>query len=201
MANIKIKINNLLNNIRIIKNSYNYDYLNNAFNHGMYITKYLEDIDYFYVDSLSDVISLRKYLKKADIIYKGRLSEENIYDLILNEAILVLDNIDILKNLEINEEIRVILDINKDNNMGINTQEKVKNIKEYFKEKIKYKIEGIMAHIKEDEYLEYKEIMYPLKDVKLKILNNESDKQKIKISNAIKVDGKRKKEYISKALS
>lgn len=193
---VEINIDNLRSNIKYLKSKYNYDYYimdvrNNAFNHGMYITKYVgEDIDFFYVNSFSDVQLIRKYDKNLSIIYDGALNCDNIYDLVLNNSIIVVKNLDTLKeiiSLNIKDSIQIILGIDSDGNQGIDSKNIVREILELIQNK-KIECLGVMAQITEDKYNEFKHIISPLKSVRLMILNNEHDKNKIKGSNAIKLD-------------
>lgn len=193
---VEININNLKDNIRYLKNKYKYDYYimdvsNNAFNHGMYITKYLsEEIDFFYVNSFSDVQLIRKYNKNSAIIYNGAISQDNIYDLVMNNAIIVIKSLESLKDiidLNIKDAIQILLNIDIDGNFGINSKNVVREILELIQDS-KIECLGVMAQVIEEKYDEFKFIISPLKSVKLMILNKESDKNKIKGSNAIKLD-------------
>lgn len=193
---VEINIDNLKDNIRYLKNKYKYDYYimdvsNNAFNHGMYTIKYIsEDIDFFYVNSFSDVQLIRKYNKELAIIYDGFLNQDNIYDLVLNNAIIVVKDIDSIKeivNLNIKDNMQIILYIDCDGNFGFSSKNIIRETLELIQDK-RIECLGVMSHVLEEKYDEFKYIISPLKNVKLMILNNEHDKNKIKGSNAIKLD-------------
>ena len=73
---IKINTNNLIDNIKYVKNNYDFCYYgfnvsNNAFFHGMYLINYLEGlVDYLYVNNFNDLLMIRKYNK--DTFRKGK---------------------------------------------------------------------------------------------------------------------------------
>jgi len=192
---VNINVNNLNNNISFIKNKYNYKYYifdvsNNAFNHGMYIVNYLNDkIDYLYVSNFNDVLLIRKYNNDISVIYNGEINENNIFDLILNNVVLLIKNIDILKNiinLNIKDKFNIILNIDLNNYNGINSKSLINDILDIIPDNIN--ILGIKSHIKENDYDEFKYVISPLKNLKLIIINDEKDKNKIKLSNSIKLD-------------
>ena len=137
---IKINTNNLLSNIDTIKENYAYSYIildvsNNAFNHGMYIIHYLKDkIDYLYVHDLSDLLLIRKYDKDIPVIYGGKVHQDNVYDLIINDAILVISNMEILKNiksLNIKDKVTFILGIDPKGYFGIAKKEDILDFLEW----------------------------------------------------------------------
>lgn len=192
---IKINTDNLLSNINIIKENYAYSYLildvsNNAFNHGMYIIHYLkEQIDYLYVHDLNDLLLIRKYDKDIPVIYGGIVHQDNVYDLIINDAILVISNMEILKDikaLNIKDKVTFILRIDPKGYFGIAKKE---DILDYLEWDHKYfELIGVIAQIEEKDYDNFNYIIRPIKDYKLMILNHENDKRKIHGSNAIKLD-------------
>ena len=192
---IKINTDNLLSNIDTIKENYAYSYIildvsNNAFNHGMYIIHYLKDkIDYLYVHDLSDLLLIRKYDKDIPVIYGGKVHQDNVYDLIINDAILVISNMEILKNiksLNIKDKVTFILGIDPKGYFGIAKKE---DILDYLEWDHKYfELVGVIAQIEEKDYDNFNYIIRPIKDAKLMILNHENDKRKIHGSNAIKLD-------------
>ena len=192
---IKINTDNLLSNINTIKKNYNYSYMildvsNNAFNHGMYIIHYLKDkIDYLYVHDLSDLLLIRKYDKDIPVIYGGVINQDNVYDLIINDAILVISNIKILKDiksLNIKDKITYLFRIDPTGYFGIAKKE---DILDYLEWDHKYlELIGVIAQIEEKDYDNFNYIIRPIKDAKLMILNHENDKRKIHGSNAIKLN-------------
>jgi len=194
---ININIDNLFHNINYIKTKYNYSYYildvsNNAFNHGMYIINFLADkIDYLYTANFNDCALIRKYNKDIPIIYSGLVNDNNIFDLILNNIIVLIKDKDTLENiisLNIKDELNIILNIDVNNYNGINSKHDILDIIDYLKDNKYINILGLKSKIYEDEYDNFKYIISPLKDLQIMIFNNEEDKNKIKISNAIKLD-------------
>ena len=189
---IKININNLNYNINYLKNNLPYKYYwmdisNNAFNHGMYLSRFLNDINFLSVNNLNDVIKLRKYNKKITLIYEGEITLDNIYDLILQNVIFVIKDIETLKMFNSNEKLKFIIKIDPNNYDGINSKTEILDIIDFGKEH-NYKILGIIGNILEKDYDEFKYIISPLKDLEIICLNNEFDKKKIKLSNTIKLN-------------
>ncbi len=192
---IKIDTNLLLENINYIKNTYKYSYYilnvsNNAFNHGMYLINYLTDkIDYLYVFSFQDLLLIRKYNKNIPVIYNGSINDNNIYDLIINNAIIVIHDIDTLKNirsLNIKDVVNFIFCIDPLGFIGIDNKN---DILTYLEWDNKYlNLMGIISEVKEKDYDAFKNIIKPLNNSSLMILNNEKDKRKIHNSNAILLD-------------
>lgn len=192
-----ININNLKDNIALFKSNYSYDnYIlnvsNNAFGHGLELIKYLDDdFKYIYTNSFEDTLKLRKYNHKINIIYNGLITEDNIYDLILNNAILVIRSkkiMDFILSLKIKDKYDIIFSIDNLGFNGFNSKHEIENILECIKNDVHINILGVIANITEKDYLDFKYITSPLKDLELVILNNENDKNKIKGSNAIIVD-------------
>ena len=108
---IKINKDNLNYNLNYFNNKYNYQYLlldvsNNAYSHGMYIIKYLKDNIYLYINNFNDVILARKYNKNIAIIYGGEITLDNVYDLLINNVILLLKSSFILKKIKTNDSTR-----------------------------------------------------------------------------------------------
>ncbi len=192
---IEIKKDNLLENVRFIKNNYKYDnYIfdvsNNAFFHGMYLINYLKDItNYLYVNNFDDLRLIRKYDENILVIYNGEVRESNVYDLIMNNAIVVIHDIDTLKKikeLKIKDELKILFYIDPQGFYGINKRQ---DILDFLEDDYKYfKLWGIMANIQEKDYEEFKYIIKPLTNLKLMILNHENDKRKIHNSNALLLD-------------
>lgn len=187
---LNTNINNLLDNFNNIKTNYNYDYYlidvsNNAFNHGMYIINYLNlDNIYLYVNNFKDLKLLRYYNSNIPVIYSGYIDNDNIYDLIINNAILLIKDINILEDIK--ENINIILDINKDN--GIYTKNKIEDLLNIMKNNNKINLLGIISYVTKDNYLDIKYLLDYFKDLKIRCLNNELDKNKIKLSNTLKLD-------------
>lgn len=190
---IKINKETLKDNIYNIKSNYNYKYYilditNNAFNHGIEIINHLNDIDYLYTTIFRDVLKVRKYNSNVPIIYNGELNDDNIYDLILNNAILAIKDIETIEYIlkkDIKDKFEIILHIDVEGFNGINSKHIVNDIKDILSDYININILGVMAQVNEKNYNEFKYIISPLKNLDLVILNNEFDKNKIKMSNAI----------------
>ena len=194
---VNINVDNLNSNIDYIKNNYNYKYYildvtNNAFNHGMYIINYLNNkIDYSYTTSFNDCVLIRKYTKDIPIIYSGLITKENIFDLIINNVIVVIKDKYIFKDIvneNIKDNLNVILNIDLDKYNGINSKYDILDILELIKDNKYINVTGIKAKVSEDNYDDFKYVISPLKDLQLIILNDENDKNKIKLSNSIKLD-------------
>ena len=192
---IKINTQNILENIQYIKAYYPYSYYifdvsNNAFCHGMYLIQYIkEQVDYFYVNHFQDLLLIRKYDQSVPVIYGGEINENNIYDLIMNNAIVVIYDIHTLKmiqGLNIKDLLSFILYIDPKGYLGISNKQDIldflENSNSYFK------LLGIMAKLEEKDYDDFKYIIRPISNLKLMILNSEDDKRKIQGSNAIKLD-------------
>ena len=192
---IKINVNNIYENIKFIKNHYPFSYYimdisNQAFSHGMYLVKYLtKAIDYFYVHNLEDVIFIRKYDTSAPIIYNGVITSDNIYDLIINDATIVIHDINTLimiKELSIKDSFDFIFYIDPNGYTGISDKQ---DILDYLNWDNKYfHLIGVMAEIEEKDYDNFKYIIRPIFNCKLMILNFEKNKIKIQSSNAILLD-------------
>lgn len=185
----------MLGNIQYIKTNYNYSYYimdvsNNAFCHGMYLIQYLDkQVDYLYVNHFSDLQLIRKYNPNIAVIYNGEVTQDNVFDLIMNNAILVIHDITILKmihQLQIKDHLDFIFYIDPTGYYGISSKE---DILDYLELDNKYlNLIGIMAHLEEKTYGDFKYIIRPIRDVSLMILNSEEDKRKIEGSNAILLD-------------
>ncbi len=208
---IDIKIDNLQDNIDYFRNHYNYKYYildvsNNAFYHGMYIINQIKNIDYLYVNNFKDLLLVRKYNKKIPTIYSGNIDENNIYDLIMNNAILVIRNYDFKDYEEIKDDVEIIISIDIKGYNGFKNKEEIRDLGNLIKNNKHIKVLGLIANIEEEDYTYFKEITLPLRDLNLFILNNELDKNKIKGSNAIKLDNsiyginKEKKELFKKEI-
>lgn len=192
-----INIINLIDNIKYFKSSYNYEHYilnvsNGAFSHGMEIIKYLnEEFDYLYTSNFNDVKNIRKYRHDIKIIYDGFIDENNIYDLILNNAILIIKSkeiMDFILSLKIKDKFEIIFRIDVNNFNGFGSKHELADILEDIKKDIHIHILGVISDVVESNYLEFKYIMTPLTNLELIILNNENDKNNIKGSNAIIVD-------------
>ena len=195
MNYIKINTKNMLDNIHYLKDTYPYSYYivdvsNNAFHHGMYLIKYLDkQIDYLYVNHFHDLLLIRKYHVDLPVIYDGEINEDNIYDLIMNNAILVIHDLSILekvKCLSIKDPVSFVFYIDPEGFYGIHRKE---DILDYLEWDFKYfHLLGVMARLNEKNYDDFKYIIRPLNHLDLMILNQEEDKRKIQGSNAIKLD-------------
>ncbi len=192
---IKINTKNMLENIEYIKKNYHYSYYimnvsNNAFNHSMYLIKYLyELVDYLYVNTFSDLQLIRKYNSDISVIYNGEITEDNVFDLIMNNATVVVYDINTLKmihNLNIKDPLNFIFYVDPTGYYGISSKQ---DILDYLEWNNKYlNLVGIMANLDEKNYNDFKYIIRPIQNVQLMILNNENDKRKIQGSNAILLD-------------
>lgn len=192
---IKINTKNMLANIEYIKKNYHYSYYimnvsNNAFNHGMYLIKYLyEVVDYLYVNTFSDLQLIRKYNPDIPVIYNGEITEDNVFDLIMNNATIVVYDINILKmihGLNIKDPLDFIFYVDPTGYYGISSKQ---DILDYLEWNNKYlNLVGIMAHLDEKNYDDFKYIIRPIQNIQLMLLNNENDKRKIQGSNAILLD-------------
>ncbi len=193
----EIDINTINNNLSVIKNRYSFKYYildvsNNAFGHGISIVKNIA-IDYLYTNNLNDIFLIRKYNNDIPIILDSLINPEQILDAINNNVILVVNDIHTLE--KISEEklfasLNVILNIDNNGFLGFKNKKDIRNAVEIFKTHTKLKILGIKAQIRENDFHDFLYIINDLLrlDLGMFILNNESDKRKIKYSNAIKLD-------------
>ena len=118
MKNIaNVNIDNLKFNISDLKEKFSFkNYIlnvsNNAFGHGIKLIKYLNDeFQYVYTNNFQDVLNIKKYNHKIKIIYSGSISEDNIYDLVLNDVIMVIkskDTMDFILGLKIKDKFEII---------------------------------------------------------------------------------------------
>lgn len=192
---IQINTNYLIQNIQYIKKQNHYTYYimnvsNNAFCHGMYLIKRVKGlVDYLYVNDFYDLLLIRKYDKDIPVIYDGDVTIDNIYDLIINNAIVVIRDIHLLERihgLNIKDDLDVILEIDPEGLRGIANKQDILDYLEVSDKHIQ--ILGVKAHIKEDDYEDFKYIVRPINNSSLMILNSEEDKRKIQGSNAIILD-------------
>ena len=182
---IKINTKNMLDNIEYTKKNYHYSYYimnvsNNAFNHGMYLIKYLyEVVDYLYVNTFSDLQLIRKYHNDIPVIYNGEVNEDNVFDLIINNATIVIYDINTLKmihSLNIKDSLNFIFYVDSTGYYGISSKQ---DILDYLEWNDKYlNLVGIMAYLEEKNYDDFKYIIRPIQNVQLMILNNEDDNAK-----------------------
>ncbi|CDF11517.1 alanine racemase [Mycoplasma sp. CAG:776] len=192
---IKISTQNLLYNINSLKKDYSYSYYildvsNNAFFHGMYLLKYLkQDIDYLYVSHFQDLQLIRKYDQSIPVIYGGNVSLDNIFDLIMNNAIVVIRNLKLLKQikeLNIKDSFSFLFQIDPNGIYGIDDKQDILDYLEW--DHKHFNLLGIIAQITEEDYDNFQYIIRPLSNLKLVILNHEENKNRIHDSNAIKLD-------------
>lgn len=192
-----INIDNLKDNILEFKNNYSYkNYIlnvsNNALGHGIKLIKYLdEEFHYVYTNNFQDVLNIKKYNHKMKIIYSGIITEDNIYDLILNDVIIVVKSksiMDFILGLKIKDKFDIIFSIDNYGYNGFNSKHEINDILEDIKKDVHINILGVIAKLEEKDYLDFKYITSPLKNLELVILNNENDKNNIKGSNAIILD-------------
>jgi len=196
---IKINIDNLHNNINHFIKSYNYKYYildvsNNAFNHGMYLINFLNSkINYLYVNSFNDAKLIRKYNKEIPIILDSSWVIDNILDFINNDIILIINSLEdlkIIKKESLFAPLNIILNIDVNGFLGFSTKDQIKDALEIIKTIGNINLLGIKTKVKEKDYHNFMYVINPLLilDLKLFILNNEDDKNKIKDSNAILID-------------
>ena len=191
--NININLDNLNSNIKYLRTNYNYKYFimdisNNAFNHGMFLINNISNIDFLYTSIFNDIILVRKYNKEIPLIYSGYLTEDIIYDLIINNTIIIIKNIKDLQNLNIKDNLEIILNIDIKNYLGLNSKTQILDIIDILNSNKHIHLKGIISNITLEEYDELKYLISPLKDLDIICLNNEENKDKIKISNTIKLD-------------
>lgn len=194
---VRIHTDLLKKNIQSLKKDISYKYYildvsNNAYGHGLYsILSLINDVDYFYVNSFQDVLLLRKYNQNVSIIYDGEITENNVYDLILHNVVFLIKTKEMFEQLlswKIKDKFEVIISIDLKNLTGIYSKHIIIDILELLKDTNQIHILGIKASIIEKEYDEFRYVISPLKNIDLVLLNNESDKKKIKLSNAILLD-------------
>ena len=181
---IKINKDNLLYNLNYFNNKYNYKHIildvsNNAYSHGMYIIKYLPNNIYLYINNFNDCLLARKYNKNIPIIYGGEITIDNVYDLLVNNIILSLKSSFILKKIKTFDSTNIILNIDIKGYDGINTKEEINEIINIINNNSNLKLIGIISKIKEEDYLEFCDLIENLTNLELIILNNEEDKKKI----------------------
>ena len=191
--NINIDIDNFQANISYMRSNYKYKYFimdisNNAFNHGMFLVNNLSNIDFLYANNFNDILLVRKYNKNIPLIYHGFLSEDIIYDLIINNTCIIINDINILKNLTFKDTLEIILNIDMKNYQGINSKTAILDIIDLLNTNNHIHLKGIISSLNEEDYEEFKSLISPLKDLDIICLNNEEDKNKIKLSNTIKLD-------------
>ncbi len=193
---VEINVENLRFNIDYLKSEYKFSYYvfdvsSNAYGHGMYMVNYVRDlVDYLYCLNFSDVQLIRKYDKEIPIIYGGLVSSENIYDLVMMDAIIVIRNknsIEEFLEMNIKDSLKFMVEIDVSGYRGIESEEEIESVLELSKSK-NLEFLGVIATVLEKEYEDFKRIVAPIKDAKLWILNSEKDKNKIKVSNAIRFD-------------
>ena len=192
---IKINTNNLIDNIKYVKNNYDFCYYgfnvsNNAFFHGMYLINYLEGlVDYLYVNNFNDLLMIRKYNKDIPVIYNGVINEDNVYDLIINNAIVVIHSGQLLqeiRSLKLKDTLSFVFYVDPKGLVGINDKQ---DILDFLREDNKYfNLLGVMANPKEKEDDDFKYIIRPINNCKLMILGNEDDKNKKFGANMIVFD-------------
>ena len=152
-------------NIKIKNIQDNIDYIKNNFNYKYYILDVSNNAFYHGMYIINEI-------KKIDFLYVN-----NFKDLLL------------VRNY--NKNIPTIYSGNIDDPKGykgFNNQEEIKKLLSFINENKHIKILGIIATICEDDYDSFKDIILPLPLLEVVILNNENDKNKIKGSNAIKLD-------------
>lgn len=193
---IRINTDNLKYNINYCLHNYNYKYFifdvsNNAYNHGMYLINFLDkNINYLYVNNFNDVKLIRKYNTNIPIIMESNWSIDNILDFINNDVIIIINSLEelkIIKNENLYAPLNIILNIDVNGLLGFSTKDEIKDAIEIIKDIDKLNLLGIKTKVSEKDYNEFMNIINPLLrlDLKLFILNNEDDKNKIKHSNAI----------------
>lgn len=195
---INIDTNNLQKNIKNFKRQYKYKYYifnvsNNAFSLGYNIIKNLTNIDYLYANNLFDIYNIRKINKDIPIIFEGLISNDNILDLINQNVILIINNLNSLKNIENNlfDNLNIILNIDINGFNGLKTKEEIKESLDIIKNIKKLNLLGIKSEsLKTSDLSKLNYIINDLlmKNLKLFILNDEENLIPFKNSNAIKLD-------------
>ena len=192
---IKINTQNILDNIAYLKNNYPYDHYivnvsNDTFWHGMYLIQYIKSyVDYLYVNDFHDLLLIRKYDKDIPVIYDGMIHEDNIYDLIMNNTIVVIHDFKILqyiKNLKIKDQLSFLFYIDPTGYFGIDNKQDILDFLEW--DQTYFHLLGVMAQLNEKDYDNFKYIIRPIVYSELMILNHEEDKRKIQGSNTILLD-------------
>ncbi len=195
---LEVNINNIKANLNYLKKEYKYKYYifdvsNNAFNHGMYLINYI-DIDYLYTNNLNDIYLIRKYNKDIPIILNTEIEKDNILDIINNNCIFLVDTkekVEMFTNTVLYDNLNIILGIDTKGITGFNNKFIIRDIEALIKENNKLHIIGLKSsNITEKDYNDFQYITNNLLalDLKLYIFNDEQDKQKIKNSNALKLD-------------
>ena len=192
---IKINTQNILDNLSYIRNNYPYpNYIlkvsNHAFSHGMYLIKMLaESITYLYVNHFDDLLMIRKYNQDIPVIYDGEIHEDNVYDLMMNNAIVVIHDFAVLqniRNLNIKDNLSFIFYVDPPGYVGICNKQDILDFLEWDSKHLECL--GVMAHLNEKNYDDFKYIIRPIANSKLMILNFEEDKRKIQGSNTLLLD-------------
>lgn len=192
---IKINTQNLLDNINYLKNHYHYEHYivnvsNDAFCHGMYLIQYIKKYaHYLYVNDFHDLLLIRKYDPDIPVIYDGAIYEDNIYDLIINNAIVVIHDFQILqqiRDLKIKDTLSFLFYIDPTGYFGIHSKQEILDFLEW--DQTHFHLLGVIAQINEEDYDDFKYIIRPIIHSELMILNQEEDKNKIQGSNAIILD-------------
>ena len=194
---VTINTEYLKNNIDSFRTNYSYKYYvmdvsNNAFNHGMYLINYFNGrIHYLLFNSFNDVQLIRKYKEDIPILYNGEITKDNIYDLILNNAIFVIKSFEQLEEIvswKVKDQFSILLQNNLHNKNGIYSKHIVEEIVELLKSYVSIHIIGVRSSCSLKEQLELEYIMKPLPKLKLMILNDENNKEPLDKSNGIKLD-------------
>ena len=158
----------------------------------MYIVNFLVDkIDYLYTNNFNDCTLIRKYNNDIPVIYSGLVTENNIFDLIINNIIIIIKDKKTLENIithNIKDNLNIILNIDVNNCNGINSKHDILDIMDLVKNNKYINILGLKGKITEEDYDNFKYVISPLKDLELMLFNDEEDRNKIKISNSIKLD-------------
>lgn len=189
MNYIDINIKNLQDNINYIRDNLAYKYFildvsNNGFYHGMYVINELANIDYLYVNNFKDLLKVRSYNKKIPTIYSGDIEEDNIYDLIMNNAILLIKDTSILKYQDIRDDVEVIMALDSNGYIGIKEKDDIEKVISFIKNNSHIHLLGFKLDENEETY---KDIILKYK-AKLTIIDDFNNQNKDGIINAIKID-------------
>jgi len=196
---IKIDTDKIKYNLKYLKNNYSYDnYImdvsNNAFNHGMNIINYLEnEINYLYTNNINDIFLIRKYNKDIKVILNYTYDQDNILDIINNNITIIINSpkeLELLTKLDLYAPLNIILNINFKGLSLYNDKFIIKDSLDIISNHKKLNLVGIISQVEESNYNDFLYITTDLFNLNLElyILNNENDKNKIKNSNAIKLD-------------
>ena len=155
---VEINLNNLKNNVSLLIDKYNnYDYyfaVIKADSYGHNGTDTIKAIinggcNYLAVATLDEAIEVRKTFKDIPILCLGIIDKKYIKECIKNNITITISSLDYLKNLKLNNNLKVHIKINTGmNRLGISTKEEFTMAYNYCKEN-NIILEGIYTHMYE----------------------------------------------------